>query len=103
MRLFANPTIVVADEPTGSLDDETSEQILDVLERVNSELGMTLLMVTHDSSIGQRARRRVPTRTRSAPGERKRNEGSETENGMTETASPREPGKCVFPVHRTID
>jgi putative ABC transport system ATP-binding protein len=57
--IVANPTLIVADEPTGSLDDETTEQILTLLERVNSELGMTLLMVTHDSEAGARARRRV--------------------------------------------
>ena len=47
--IVANPTVVVADEPTGSLDDETTEQILQLLSRVNDELGMTLLMVTHDA------------------------------------------------------
>lgn len=57
--IVANPTLVVADEPTGSLDDETTEQILILLERVNRELGMTLLMVTHDADAGSRARRRV--------------------------------------------
>ncbi len=57
--IVSNPTLVVADEPTGSLDDETTEQILLLLERVNDELGMTLLMVTHDADAGQRAKRRI--------------------------------------------
>ncbi len=57
--IVANPTVVVADEPTGSLDDETTEQILQLLERVNNELGMTLLMVTHDADAGSRARRQI--------------------------------------------
>ncbi len=57
--IVANPTLVVADEPTGSLDDETTEQILQLLERVNNELGMTLLMVTHDADAGQRAKRKI--------------------------------------------
>jgi len=57
--IVSNPTLVVADEPTGSLDDETTEQILLLLERVNNELGMTLLMVTHDADAGQRARRKI--------------------------------------------
>lgn len=57
--IVANPTVVVADEPTGSLDDETTEQILQLLERVNDELGMTLLMVTHDLDAGQRAKRQI--------------------------------------------
>lgn len=53
--IVANPTIVVADEPTGSLDDHTTEQILTLLQRVNRELGMTLLMVTHDADAATRA------------------------------------------------
>jgi putative ABC transport system ATP-binding protein len=57
--IVANPTLVVADEPTGSLDDETTEQILQLLVRVNQELGMTLLMVTHDADAGARAKRRI--------------------------------------------
>jgi len=55
--IVANPTIVVADEPTGSLDDNTTEQILTLLQRVNRELGMTLLMVTHDADAAGRATR----------------------------------------------
>lgn len=57
--IVANPTIVVADEPTGSLDDETTEQILTLLSRINTELGMTLLMVTHDAEAAARAKRRI--------------------------------------------
>lgn len=57
--IVANPTIVVADEPTGSLDDNTTEQILTLLQRVNRELGMTLLMVTHDADAAARATRQL--------------------------------------------
>lgn len=57
--IVANPAVVVADEPTGSLDDETTEQILQLLQRVNQQLNMTLLMVTHDADAGQRARRKI--------------------------------------------
>lgn len=57
--IVANPTVVVADEPTGSLDADTTEQILTLLGRVNKELGMTLLIVTHDSDAAQRAARQV--------------------------------------------
>jgi putative ABC transport system ATP-binding protein len=57
--IVAHPTIVVADEPTGSLDDDTTEQILSLLERVNRELGMTLLMVTHDADAASRATRKI--------------------------------------------
>lgn len=44
----ANPKVVVADEPTGDLDPETSDSILALLQRLNKELDTTVLMVTHD-------------------------------------------------------
>jgi putative ABC transport system ATP-binding protein len=47
--IVANPKVVVADEPTGDLDPETSNQILELLQRLNKELNTTLLMVTHDT------------------------------------------------------
>jgi putative ABC transport system ATP-binding protein len=49
--IVANPTVIVADEPTGSLDAATSEQIQVLLKRLNQELGMTMLMVTHDPTV----------------------------------------------------
>lgn len=57
--IVANPTVVVADEPTGDLDAETTEQVLDLLVRLNRELGTTLLMVTHDPHAACVARRRL--------------------------------------------
>jgi len=57
--IVANPTVVVADEPTGSLDAETSEQIQVLLQRLNRELGMTMLMVTHDEQVASIAARRL--------------------------------------------
>jgi putative ABC transport system ATP-binding protein len=57
--IVASPKVVVADEPTGSLDADTTEQILTLLQRVNTELGMTLLMVTHDADAAARATRQV--------------------------------------------
>jgi putative ABC transport system ATP-binding protein len=55
--IVTNPTFIVADEPTGDLDAETTIQILELLDRLNSELGMTLIMVTHDANAGARASR----------------------------------------------
>jgi len=46
--IVTDPRIVVADEPTGDLDSDTSTQILNLLKQLNEELGTTLLMVTHD-------------------------------------------------------
>jgi putative ABC transport system ATP-binding protein len=57
--IVADPVVVVADEPTGDLDAETSEQILSLLQRLNAELGTTLLIVTHDPKAAGIARRRL--------------------------------------------
>jgi putative ABC transport system ATP-binding protein len=57
--IVADPTIVVADEPTGDLDAETSEQILELLKQLNGQLGTTLLMVTHDAKAAAMAGRQL--------------------------------------------
>ena len=57
--IVANPTIVVADEPTGDLDADTSQQVLVLLKRLNEELGTTLLMVTHDPQAAAYAGRQL--------------------------------------------
>jgi len=51
--IVAHPKVVVADEPTGDLDPITSEQILDLLKRLNEQLNVTLLMVTHDADAAE--------------------------------------------------
>lgn len=55
--IVAHPKVVVADEPTGSLDAETSEQVQVLLQRLNKELDITMLMVTHDSDVASIASR----------------------------------------------
>lgn len=57
--IVADPTVVVADEPTGDLDEVTSAQILHLLQRLNRELGTTFLMVTHDPDAAAIAGRRL--------------------------------------------
>jgi putative ABC transport system ATP-binding protein len=57
--IVAHPRIVVADEPTGSLDTESSEQIQVLLQRLNQELDVTLLMVTHDREVAAIASRQL--------------------------------------------
>lgn len=57
--IVAHPKVVVADEPTGSLDAETSEQIQELLQRLNRELNITMLMVTHDSQVAAIASRQL--------------------------------------------
>lgn len=57
--IVAGPTLIVADEPTGSLDAQTSRQIQQLLVTLNRDLGMTMLMVTHDASVAAIAGRRL--------------------------------------------
>jgi len=57
--IVAHPKVVVADEPTGSLDTETSEQVQVLLQRLNKELDITLLMVTHDTDAARIASRQL--------------------------------------------
>jgi len=53
--IVTNPKILVADEPTGDLDGEAAGQILALLKRLNTELGGTMLMVTHDPKAASHA------------------------------------------------
>jgi putative ABC transport system ATP-binding protein len=57
--IVTHPTVVVADEPTGDLDADTSKQILHLLVRLNQELDVTLLMVTHDPDAATIAQRQL--------------------------------------------
>lgn len=47
--LITDPTLIVADEPTGDLDRASAEDILSMMQRLNRELGKTIIMVTHDA------------------------------------------------------
>ncbi|MFD5125568.1 ABC transporter ATP-binding protein [Streptomyces sp. NPDC058385] len=55
--LVKNPKVLLADEPTGNLDESMRDEIMDVLETLWKEHGLTFIMVTHDSSIARRAPR----------------------------------------------
>jgi putative ABC transport system ATP-binding protein len=51
-----DPTIVVADEPTGELDRQSADEVLNLLEKLNQDFGKTVLMVTHDPAAAERAK-----------------------------------------------
>jgi putative ABC transport system ATP-binding protein len=53
--IVTDPTIIVADEPTGDLDRKSAEDVLDLLERLNQEFKKTIVMVTHDPQAAAKA------------------------------------------------
>ena len=53
--IAADPTILVADEPTGDLDRQSADEVLTLLERLNREFHKTIVMVTHDPHAAERA------------------------------------------------
>jgi putative ABC transport system ATP-binding protein len=57
--LVKEPRVLLADEPTGNLDEETRYEIMDLLEGLWRDRGLTLIVVTHDSAIAKRAQRRL--------------------------------------------
>jgi putative ABC transport system ATP-binding protein len=54
--IVTDPTILVADEPTGDLDKNSAEEVLGLMDRLNREIAKTILMVTHDPHAAERAR-----------------------------------------------
>ena len=57
--LVSDPTLLICDEPTGDLDRHTADEVLTLLQRLNSEFGKTIIMVTHDPKAAEYARRTV--------------------------------------------
>jgi putative ABC transport system ATP-binding protein len=57
--LVKEPEVLLADEPTGNLDEQTRDEIMDLLEGLWRDRGLTLVIVTHDSAVARRAERRL--------------------------------------------
>ncbi len=57
--LVNQPSILLADEPTGNLDSKTSEEIMAIFQRLNQELGITIIMITHEPDIASFAKRNI--------------------------------------------
>lgn len=57
--LLVRPSILLADEPTGNLDAKNTEEILELLCQANREFGQTIVLVTHDPQVGERAKRQI--------------------------------------------
>ena len=57
--LVTDPSFLLMDEPTGNLDSKTAAEIMDLVQVVNQDLGMTVIVVTHDPNVGNRAQRSI--------------------------------------------
>lgn len=57
--LIMNPEIVFADEPTGNLDSENGEKVMDIFKEVNTNMGTTIVMVTHEPDFALMAKRQI--------------------------------------------
>jgi putative ABC transport system ATP-binding protein len=57
--LVNQPSILLADEPTGNLDSKTSEEIMGIFQRLNREMGITIIMITHEPDIAAFAKRNI--------------------------------------------
>lgn len=57
--LVNNPSIILAYEPTGSLDSKTGEMVLDILKNMHEEYNVTLIIVTHDNDVAKLAERTI--------------------------------------------
>ena len=57
--LVNKPSILLADEPTGNLDSKTSEEIMAIFQHLNQDLGITIIMVTHESDIAAFSKRKI--------------------------------------------
>ncbi|MEV0995654.1 ABC transporter ATP-binding protein [Nonomuraea sp. NPDC050202] len=77
VALANSPQLILADEPTGELDSETSEQVFDALRKANRELGVTVVIVTHDPLVSEQVDRTVGIRDGRTSSETLRREGAE--------------------------
>ena len=57
--LVSSPKIILADEPTGALDSKTSQEVMELLKKVNRELGLTVVIVTHEHDIAAMTQRTI--------------------------------------------
>jgi putative ABC transport system ATP-binding protein len=60
--LVTNPSIILADEPTGNLDSKAGAEIMGIFKKLNAEKGLTVILVTHDPTVAAQARRSIQMR-----------------------------------------
>ena len=70
IALANNPNLLLADEPTGSVDRKTANYILDMFRRLNKDMGVTIIIVTHDKDLAKKVNRVVAIRDGKTSSER---------------------------------
>jgi putative ABC transport system ATP-binding protein len=84
--LANQPRVLLADEPTGELDSATAQEVFSALQTANTELGTTVLVVTHDAAVSSQVRRTVAIRDGRTSSETIRRAATD-EHGRTEVAA----------------
>jgi putative ABC transport system ATP-binding protein len=87
--LVKEPKVLLADEPTGNLDEETRDEIITLLDAMWRERGLTMVFVTHDSTVARRAQRiGVMKNGRLTFKQRARTQAGRSQGAQTTTAEP---------------
>ncbi|MCK2219887.1 ABC transporter ATP-binding protein [Actinomadura sp. ATCC 31491] len=97
VALANSPQLILADEPTGELDSETSEQVFEALRTANRQLGVTVVIVTHDPLVASQVDRTIGIRDGRTSSETLRREGAEGEIVAEEYAVLDRVGRLQLP------
>ena len=79
--LVNQPSILLADEPTGNLDSKTSEEVMGIFQRLNQDMGITIIMITHESDIASFAGRMILFKDGKVVGDRENSSPRTTGSG----------------------
>ena len=79
--LVNQPSLILADEPTGNLDSATSAEIMTLFQRLNSERKMTIVLVTHEADIAAYAKRQIHFKDGQLMSDQRTGEDAQTRHG----------------------